>query len=132
MAENTVATKDRELRKAQESTHEPERYVAPAVDIYETDEGLHLVADMPGLDQSDINVSVEQDVLTIKGTNRWKTEGEGMLIQEFEPLGYYRQFTLGSKIDQNAIKASYRHGVLELELPFAAEAKPRQIEVKVA
>lgn len=131
MAENTVQTTNQEINTTQEATHEPERYVAPAVDIHETENGLHLVADMPGLDQDDIHIAVEKDVLTIKGTAPARFQ-EDLLVQEFEPTGYYRQFTLGSKIDQNAIEASYKHGVLELTLPFAAEAKPRQIEVKVA
>lgn len=119
------------VTETRESTHEPERYVAPTVDIYETRGGLTVVADMPGLENSDIHVSTEKDVLTIKGTRRDQVERD-YLYREFEPQGYFRQFTLGSKINQAAINAEYKHGVLRLTLPFAEEVKPRQIEVRVA
>ena len=116
---------------ARESTHEAERYVAPAVDIVESSHGLTVVADLPGLSQEDIHVSTEQNVLTIKGVRRESAERE-FVHREFHPVGYYRQFTLGNKVDQKKIRAEYRHGVLRLELPFAEELKPRQIAVKVA
>lgn len=133
MAENTTLNPIQEtpVAETRENTHEPERYVAPSVDIYETSEGLHVIADMPGLDQDDIHVSTEKDVLTIKGVRREQMERE-YLHREFQPVGYFRQFTLGNKIDQGAINAEYRHGVLRLTLPFAQEVKPRQIEVRVA
>lgn len=133
MAETTTLEKTTETTptKTREATHEPERYIAPSVDIYESGEGLHVVVDMPGLASDDIHVSTEKDVLTIKGVRRERAERD-YLYREFEPQGYFRQFTLGNKINQGAIKAEYKHGVLKLLLPFAEEVKPRQIEVRVA
>lgn len=116
----------------QESTHEPDRYITPVVDIYENEGvGLVVLADLPGLASDDVTLSVEKDVLTIKGVVRESVE-RPWVYREFTPVGYFRQFTLGKKIDQGAIKAEYKHGVLRVTLPFAEEAKPRQIEVKVA
>lgn len=136
MTECTIAPREAEVTSniatASESTHEPERYITPLVDIFETDGQLSVVADLPGVAEESINVSVEKDVLTIKATPT-KSEGRGEAVwREFESTGYFRQFRLGNKIDQGAIKAEYRHGVLRLTLPFAAESKPRQISVKVA
>ncbi|MCC5877709.1 MAG: Hsp20/alpha crystallin family protein [Candidatus Sumerlaeia bacterium] len=119
------------VTETRESTHESERYIAPSVDIFETAGGLTVIADMPGLDSQDIHVSTEKDVLTIKGIRRDTIERD-YLYREFESQGYFRQFTLGSKINQAGIKAEYKHGVLRLTLPFAEEVKPRQIEVRVA
>jgi len=134
MTEMTVANNNQNTPApvpAHEATREPERYVTPAVDIYEDENGLVLAADLPGLDQDSVSVSVEKDVLTIKGAPRNHEERQ-YLYREFEPVGYFRQFELGKRIDQGAIKAEYKHGVLRLILPFAEEAKPRQITVQVA
>ncbi len=92
---------------------------------------IWMLADMPGLTQDAITLSVEKDVLTIKGVVKPAVERE-FVYREFEPVGYFRQFTLGNKINQTSINAEYKHGVLRLTLPFAEEVKPRQIEVKVA
>jgi HSP20 family protein len=133
MIENTVARPvEAPVATSQEATHEPERYLSPAVDIYEKEGvGLVVLADMPGLTQDAITLSVEKDVLTIKGVVKPAVERE-FVYREFEPVGYFRQFTLGNKINQTSINAEYKHGVLRLTLPFAEEVKPRQIEVKVA
>jgi len=129
---NTLeAVKETAPAENREATHAPERYAAPAVDIYETKEGLHVVADLPGLTKEDIQISTEKDVLTIKGVRREVPERD-YIHREFQPVSYFRQFTLGNKIDQTGIRADYKNGVLRLVLPFAQEVKPRQIEVRVA
>lgn len=119
---------------AVEATREEGRYVTPPVDIYETAEGLTVVADVPGLAQDQLDVSVDNRVLTIKG-RVWSepvAAGRTAVLREFEPTGYFRQFTLGEKIDAGRIGAELRHGVLTLRLPFAEKAKPQHIAVKVA
>ena len=133
MAETTTLENVQEtpVTETRESTHEPERFIPPAVDIFETADGLSVVADMPGLTIEDIHISTEKDVLTIKGSRSEQVERE-YLHREFQPVGYFRQFTLGSKIDQTGINAEYKHGVLRVTLPFAQEVKPRQIQVRVA
>lgn len=132
MSENTVQNLEAQaVSSTRENTFEPNRWVSPAVDIYETQKGLSVVADLPGIDRDSLSISVEKDVLTIKGSPN-RPADRAYVYREFEPVGYFRQFTLGKKIDQTAIKAEYKHGVLNLELPFAAELAPRVIEVKVA
>lgn len=115
-----------------QETHQPERFVAPLVDIWEKEDALVVVADMPGLTQEAITIGVEKDVLTLRGSRAaTQTQGPELIWREFEPTGYFRQFRLGNRIDQARISAEYRHGVLQVVLPFAEETKPRQIAVKV-
>jgi len=120
----------RQAARPQAAPAETERLTAPLVDIFETAEGLTLVADIPGVTEDAISVSIEKDVLTIRAAAPATVE-RPYAWREFESNGYMRQFRLGNKIDQTGIVASYRNGVLRLQLPFAAEAKPRQISVKV-
>jgi HSP20 family molecular chaperone IbpA len=135
MTECTIAAREVEAtpqaHPASESTHEHERFTTPLVDIYETEKGLSVVADLPGLTEDQINISVDKDILTIRATAPPPTPRE-YAWREFETTGYFRQFRLGNKIDQGSIKAEYSLGVLRLSLPFAAEVKPRQIAIKVA
>lgn len=134
MAENTVPTTNEQntaIAERTEQTHEPERYVSPAVDIYEKEDGLYIAADMPGLEQDHVELSVENDVLTLRGTPAKATVDEDYLYREYRPVGYFRQFRLGRKIDQSRVAAAYRNGVLNVSLPFAEEAKPRKITVAV-
>lgn len=131
----TTAAATSNAATAVEATREEGRYVTPPVDIYETVEGLTVVADVPGLAQDQLDVSVDNRVLTIKGrvwSEPASATGRTAVLREFEPTGYFRQFTLGEKIDAGRIGAELRHGVLTLRLPFAEKAKPQQIAVRVA
>lgn len=131
MAENTMIQANSQNNEvtSTEATREPERYVTPAVDIYETKGGLTVLADLPGVPKDRLDVSVEDNLLTIKGAVEARDE-TGHDWHEFNLVSYFRQFQLGEKIDREKIKADYRHGVLRLSLPFAEEAKPRQIAVQ--
>ena len=132
MAENTIenneVTTNTSVETTQEQTREPERYVAPAVDIYEKDESLFVIADLPGLERDQIDISVDNNILTIKGTVP-ESDPTEFATQEFQPTSFYRQFRLGNRIDRSQINAELRHGVLKIHLPFAEQAKPRQVEV---
>lgn len=132
MAEKTVpAMKEEKNVVKREVTRHPEYFVTPLVDIYETDEGLTLLADLPGVEKDGLKVSVEEGILTLEGKVP-ERKREGLLIQEFEPVNYFRQFELSEAVDQNRITAELKHGVLTLNLPKAEKAKPRQIEVRVS
>ncbi|MCX8071710.1 MAG: Hsp20/alpha crystallin family protein [Candidatus Binatia bacterium] len=133
MAEKTVAATTGSVQPtpSREATRAEDRYVAPAVDIYETPEELVLVADLPGVGKDDLEVRVEEDVLTIRGTPRHAAPGEPVW-REFELPNFFRQFELSEVIDQEKISADFKHGVLTLHLPKAEKAKPRKIEVKVS
>lgn len=131
MAEQTVVTSTRqETSPSKETTHSRERTITPPVDIYETEEGLVVLADLPGVDKDGLDVRVENDILTIRGTSRNGLPGEP-IYREFELANYFRQFELSDKVDQSKITAELKHGVLTLRLPKAEEAKPKKIEVKV-
>lgn len=108
-----------------------ENLVTPAVDVVETADAYTVYADMPGIDPATIHVSAEKNVLTIKALPAAGSVEQNIIWREFEPVGYQRSFKLGNRINQDAINAEYKHGVLKVTLPLAAEAKPRSIEVKV-
>jgi HSP20 family protein len=121
-----------EVAKPQEQTR-PGRYFVPDVNIYEFDESLKLWADMPGVREKDVEVTLKDGVLTIHG--RVATEmynGLRPIYTEYNVGNYYREFALHESIDESKIRATMRNGVLELELPKREEAKPRRIEVRAA
>ena len=102
----------------------------PTVDILETQNELKLYADMPGVDQKSINITIDQGVLTIEGNVDTSPIAEYELeYQEYDIGDYQRSFTLTDSVDQEKISANYTNGVLELILPKAEEAKPRKITV---
>ena len=104
---------------------------SPAVDILETTNELKLYADMPGVDQKSIHITIDQGVLMIQGNVDTKpVEGYELEYQEYDVGDYQRTFTLTDTVDQDKISANYKNGVLELILPKAEQAKPRKIEVK--
>jgi HSP20 family protein len=131
MAEKTVATAEVQQPKTMESTRHQERYVAPPVDIYETPDGLVVLADLPGVAQEALDVRVDNNVLTLRGQARHTVPGD-VIYREYELVNFFRQFELNEKVDQQRITAELKCGVLTLNLPKAEEAKPRQIEVRVA
>ena len=102
----------------------------PAVDIFETDKGITLLADMPGVKGEDLLIDLHENVLTLDGDVR-PPEGSGEVdvLREYRTGKYYRQFTLSEIIDQAQIKARLEDGVLRLTLPKVKAATPRRIAV---
>ena len=131
MAESTVAAPEVQQPTPTEHTRHQERYMAPPVDIYETREGLVVLADLPGVAQEALDVRVEQNVLTIRGQARHGVPAEAV-YREYDLVNFFRQFELSEKVDQRQITAELKSGMLTLTLPKAQEAKPRQIAVHVA
>jgi HSP20 family molecular chaperone IbpA len=132
MAENTITTSHTPTRReegAVATTRERTRYITPAVDIYETSDGLVVVADLPGVKRDDLEISVENDLLTIHGRPSY-TDRADVALREFTMGEYYRQFTLSDRVDREKIGARLERGVLTLTLPRADHAKPRLIKVK--
>jgi HSP20 family protein len=120
----------REVEKGQEATT-PTRAFMPIADIFETEDALTVVLEMPGVDRENIDVSVENGVLTIEGKiNFGKYEGLQPVYSEYNVGPYRRSFRISSQIDQDKINAEMRDGVITLVLPKAEEAKPRRIQVK--
>ena len=115
---------------AREQTR-PGRYFVPEVDIFESAEGLRLWADMPGVDEKDVQVTLQNGMLTIEGMVSMNPYRNLVpLYTEYNVGNYYRQFVVNEDIDPAKIQASIRNGVLEVSLPKAETARPRRIEVK--
>lgn len=108
----------------------PEHYASPPVDVYETANGFALAADMPGVTQDNLEVSVAGNVLTIKGRVAQGLPGKER-YQEYEPVSVLRRFRLDSAFDTERVEAELKNGVLQLRIPKAKAAMPRQIDIKV-
>jgi len=132
MAEKTVDMPDTQERATQpEDTRTRERYVTPPVDIYETPEGLVVIADVPGVTPDHVDVRVDNHILTIWGQAAHGLPAEPT-YREYELVNYFRQFDLSAKVDESKIAAELKQGVLTLTLSKVAEAQPRKIAVAVS
>lgn len=130
MAEKTVAMHSQEKNLLSgEETRSQERYVTPPVDIYEDGDGLVVKADLPGVARENLDVRVENNLLSIRGRPEHGASGDP-IYREYELANFFRQFELNDRVDQTKISAELRHGVLTLTLPRAEEAKPRKVEVR--
>lgn len=102
----------------------------PVVDIKENDHEIILLADMPGVNPDDLNIDLNDSMLTISGDVKpWHDVEEQDVLVEFQIGKYYRQFSLSEAIDQEKIQANLEYGVLRLVMPKAAKAMPRKITV---
>jgi len=135
MAETTQALQAQEKREVSTpaETTRPGMTFTPAVDIFETDKAITLLADMPGVVTDKLNIDLRENTLTLEGDVE-SPEGpdEDVLFREY-PIGqYFRQFTLSEVIDQARIEAALKDGVLRLDLPKVEKATPRKITVSAA
>ena len=107
---------------------------APAVDIYETEHELVVKADFPEVDPKDLDIRVENNILTIRGERKFekKVNEDNYLRVERSYGSFSRSFSLANTVNPEAIKADYSNGVLTLTIPKREEAKPKQIKVNVA
>lgn len=106
---------------------------APAVDIFEQEGNIVLKAELPGVDPKDVDVRVENNVLTLKGERKFDNEVKREDYHRVERTygSFSRSFTLPTVVDTDKIKAEVRDGVLRVNLPKKEEAKPRQISISV-
>ncbi len=106
---------------------------APAVDIYETPNELVVKADLPEVNEKDIDVRVENNLLTIRGERKFETSvsEENFLRMERAYGSFSRSFSLPNTLNAEAIAAEYKNGVLTVTLPKREETKPRQVKVNV-
>jgi HSP20 family protein len=107
---------------------------APAVDIYETENALVVKADLPDVSEKDLDIQVEDNILTIRGERKFERDvkEDNYLRVERAYGSFSRSFSLGNTVNTEAIKAEYRDGVLTLTIPKREEAKPKQVKVSVA
>ena len=106
---------------------------APAVDIYETDKEIVMKAELPGMQEKDIDIKVEDNNLIVSGERRMEKEVKEESYHRIERSygSFHRSFTLPHAVDREGIKASYKDGVLKVVLPKKEEAKPKQIKIDV-
>ena len=125
-----LAVRDKKELVSKEEKTVPGRYYVPYADVYETDEALCVVMEMPGVERQDINVALENDVLRVDGQIDFsKYAGMEPVYTEYNVGHYTRSFTLSDKIDREKISAQLADGVLTLTLPKAKEAQPRRISI---
>ena len=116
---------------ASDQSARPTPVFTPAVDIYETQDALVLMADMPGVSKKSLTIRLEDNVLTLEGeASQPLAQGETYLLREYRVGRYMRQFTLSDLIDQGKIDAKLKNGELTLTLPKASKAKPTRVEVR--
>jgi HSP20 family protein len=106
---------------------------APAVDILETEHELVVKADLPDVDPKDLDIRVENNILTIRGERKFEKQvNDGNYLRIERAYGSFaRSFSLANTVNSEAIKANYQNGVLTLHIPKREEAKPKQIKVNV-
>lgn len=107
---------------------------APAVDVYETENELVIKADLPDVSEKDLDVRVENSMLTIHGERKFeqKVKEENYLRMERSYGSFSRSFSLPNSVNTEAIKAEYKDGVLNITLPKRAESKPKQVKIAVS
>jgi HSP20 family molecular chaperone IbpA len=123
------AKEKKEVAGTAEQT-KPGPVFTPSVDIFETETGLTILADLPGVTPENLDIDLHEDVLSIIGNiTEERGDGENYLLKEYETGQFIRKFTLTEVIDQEKIKADLADGVLRLTLPKIEKAKPRKITV---
>jgi HSP20 family molecular chaperone IbpA len=109
----------------------PGAVYAPSVDIFENDNSITILADMPGAKAQDLKIDLRESILTLTGrVTAPDTAKESDVLREYQSGTFFRQFTLSETIDQAKIDAKLTDGVLRLELPKVEKARPRQITVR--
>jgi HSP20 family protein len=125
-----LAVQDKKELATKEEKTVPARYFVPSTDIYETEDALTVVMEMPGVEKQDINVGLENDRLRVEGQiASSKYEGLEPVYTEYNVDHYARAFMLSNKIDQEKISAQVEDGVLTLTLPKVKEAQSRRIAI---
>ena len=106
---------------------------APAVDIYETENELVLKADLPAIDEKDLDIRIENNTLTVRGERKFEKQvNEDSYLRVERSYGSFsRSFSLPTTVNTEAIKAEYKNGVLTITLPKKETAKPRQVKVEI-
>ena len=135
MAEDkALEIQDTEKREVAETGAERTRdrlAFVPRADVYEADKGITVLADMPGVDENCVDITLEQNVLTINGyVELEQPEGLNLAYAEYQVGDYQRAFTLSDQIDREGIEAVVKDGVLRLYLPKVTEAQRRKIAIK--
>jgi len=128
-AQELAVREKQEMANKEEKTI-PGRFFVPTADIFETDDALTVIMEMPGVEKKNVNVGLENDILRVEGQIDFSTyQGMEPVYTEYNVGHYARGFTLSGKIDRDNITAQLDDGVLTLTLPKVKEAMPRRISV---
>lgn len=120
-----------EDKRSWEEALEKESWVAPLVDIYETNDDYNLVANMPGVSREDVKIKIEEGDLVIMGRTNFLGELQHkFLMKEIDSSNYFRKFKISESIDEDKIDAKLENGRLYVHLPKVERVKPRTIEIK--
>jgi len=113
---------------------DPSQAWAPAVDIFEKDHDLVIRAELPGVNKDDIDVGIEDGVLTLRGERKREAEVEDGSAYRLERVygAFTRSFTLPTTVDASKIEAAYKDGVLQVTVPKLEAAKPKKVQIKAA
>jgi HSP20 family protein len=131
MTEQELKIQEKKAAKPGDESTKNETCFAPHVDIFETDQEVTVIADMPGVMTEGIELSLEDNILTLQGHRAPLNNTGRIILEEYESGHYLRRFTVAETIDQEKIGASLAEGVLTVRLPKAIPAQPRRIEVKL-
>lgn len=134
----TTTTKEMEIQEQELVQEETERTrecrcFVPRTDIYEAGDEIILALDLPGINENAIEITLDKNILNVKGFAQMKDFNEySLTFAEYETGDYERSFRVSDAIEKDKIEAEYRDGVLRLTLPKAEQAKARKIAVKVS
>ena len=131
MTDNKDIVTVKETEQNWEETLETEAVVAPFVDVYETENDFHLVANMPGVTRDNVKIKLEEESLAIFGKVNYKDlKNKKYILNENEVGNYYRKFRISNSVDETKIEARFENGQLTVKLPKHDRIKPRTIEIK--
>jgi HSP20 family molecular chaperone IbpA len=129
MTAQDIVKQEQSIPTKREETRSVSRVLVPAVDIFESDDNLTLIADMPGVEKDGLEINLEKGLLTISAEMALKSRGKP-LLREFSTASYYRQFKISEQIDAEKSSADLNNGVLTLTIQKAESAKPKRIEIR--
>ncbi|QTA81057.1 Heat shock protein, Hsp 20 family [Desulfonema limicola] len=133
MSNNDIQVKEKQEAVASAELTKPGPVFTPAVDIFETDMEIVLLADMPGVTPDSLDIDLRENTLTLSGEVEQADHGEEIeILTEYEVGKFYRQFSLSEVINQEKIDAKLYNGVLRLSLPKVEKIKPRKITVSAS
>jgi HSP20 family protein len=126
-----LAVREKKELATKEERTVPGRFYVPYTDVYETEDALAVVMEMPGVDRKDVEVELKDDVLRVEGRIDFsKYEGMEPVYTEYNVGHWTRSFALSDKVDRERIAAQLEDGVLTLTLPKTAEARPHRIAIR--
>lgn len=133
MADKDLQVKEKKELQTEAEPTRPGLIFTPTVDIFESEEAITVLADMPGVPTDGVTIDLHNNELKISGeVEKQSSAKETYLLREYDTGRFHRHFTLSDRIDQSKISASMKDGVLRLVLPKAEQVKPKRIEVKAS